>query len=232
MMQAAGQDVEMAKKSFVDSLPKAIAPVSQTRLRFEFLASPVRILGDWMTGVTGLKIEENTLFSVDGTVKARGLGTTRTIEADTVVFAIGDTVDRDFCVPTYNDAYVVVPQPRFPVGGISFEAYDPDAQKPLDRVFLGGWARQASTGLVGVARRDGENAAEAMLQYLHTQSPMPDLDNVVGKFEQRLIETHERVVDKGHLEKLEAAEQAEAQKLGREDFKFATNDEMLTAMGF
>jgi len=232
MMQAAGQDVEMAKKSFVDSLPKAIDPVSQTRLRFEFLASPVRILGDWMTGVTGLKIEENTLFSVDGTVKARGLGTTRTIEADTVVFAIGDTVDRDFCVPTYNDAYVVVPQPRFPVDGISFEAYDPDAQKPLERVFLGGWARQASTGLVGVARRDGENAAEAMLQYVHTQPPMPDLDNVVGKFEQRLMETHERVVDKGHLEKLEAAEQAEAQKLGREDFKFATNDEMLTAMGF
>jgi ferredoxin--NADP+ reductase len=148
MMRAAGQDVEMTKKSFVDALPKAIDPVSQTRLRFDFLASPVRILGDWMTGVTGLKVEENTLFAVDGTVKARGLGTTRTIEADTVVFAIGDTVDRDFCVPTYNDAYVVVPQPRFPVNGISFEAYDPDAQKPLERVFLGGWARQASTGLV------------------------------------------------------------------------------------
>jgi hypothetical protein len=71
-----------------------------------------------------------------------------------------------------------------------------------------------------------------MLQFLQTQPQMPDLDNVVDKFEARLMETHERVVDKHHLEKLAAAEQAEAQKLGREDFKFATNDEMLTAMGF
>jgi ferredoxin--NADP+ reductase len=189
-------------------------------------------MGDWMTGVTSLKVEENSLFAVDGTVKARGLGTTRQIEADTIIFAIGDTVDRDFCVPIYNDAYVSVPQPRFPVGGVSYEAYDPDTQKPLERIFLGGWARQASTGLVGVARRDGENAAEAMLQFLHSQPPMPDLDNVVEKFEQRLMETHQRVIDKSHLAKLGAAEKAEAKKRNLEDFKFADNEAMFTAMGF
>ncbi len=232
VMQAVGQDVEAARKNFVDALPKALDPVSQTCVRFEFLASPVRITGDWMSGVTGLKIEENTLLAVDGAVKARGLGTTRQIEGDTVIFAIGDTVDHDFCIPTFNDAYMALPQPHFPVGGVSYEAYDPDTQKPLARVFLGGWARQASTGLVGVARRDGENAAEAVLQYLNTQPPMPDLENVVDKFEQRLMETHQRVVDKSHLAKLETAEQDEAAKLGVDDFKFATNDEMFTAMGF
>jgi hypothetical protein len=61
---------------------------------------------------------------------------------------------------------------------------------------------------------------------------MPDLDNVVDKFEERLLETHQRVVNKMRLEKLEQAEQAEGQKLGAEEFKFATNDEMFTAMGF
>jgi hypothetical protein len=49
---------------------------------------------------------------------------------------------------------------------------------------------------------------------------------------QHLLETHQRVVDKMRLEKLEQAERAEAQKLGVEEFKFATNDEMFTAMGF
>jgi ferredoxin--NADP+ reductase len=127
---------------------------------------------------------------------------------------------------------MVVPQPRFPVGGVSFEAYDPDSQKPLERVFLAGWARQASTGLVGVARRDGENAAEAVIQYLNSQPPMRDLENVVDKFEQRLMETHQRVVDKNHLAKLEDAEQLEARKLGASEFKFATNDEMFIAMGY
>jgi ferredoxin--NADP+ reductase len=232
IMQAAGQDPVAAKAAFTDALPKALEPVTQTRFYFEFLASPVRIMGDWMSGVTGLKVEENTLFAVDGTVKARGTGNTHQIEADTVIFAIGDTVDRDFCVPIYNDTYVTVKEPRFPVDNLSYEAFNPDSNHPIERVFLAGWARKASTGLVGYARRDGENAAEAMLAYLQTQSHMRDLDNVVEKFEQRLEETHQRLVNKTYLAKLEEVEKAEAQKRGVEEFKFPTNDEMFTAMGF
>jgi len=232
IMQSVGQNPLVSKGAFLDALPKALEPVSQTRFRFEFLASPVRVLGDWMNGVNALKVEENTLVGTDGNVKARGTGNTRQIEADTIIFAIGDTVDRDFCVPIFNDAYMSAPQPRFPVEGVSYEAFNPDTNQPIDRVFLAGWARQASTGLVGVARRDGERAADAILQFLRSQGPMRDLDNVVEKFEQRVVETHERVVDKPHLTRLKIAETAEAQKLGLEDFKFATNDEMFTAMGY
>ena len=232
IMLSAGQDPQASKAAFLDALPKALNPVSSTRFRFEFLVSPVRVLGDWMNGVNALKVEDNTLVNADGHVKARGTGNTRQIEADTIIFAIGDTVDKDFCVPIFNDAYVSAPQPRFPVEGVSFEAFNPDTNQPIERVFLAGWARQASTGLVGVARRDGERSSEAVLQFLRSQGPMRDLDNVVEKFEQRLVETHERVVDKAHLVKLAVAETAEAQKLGIEDFKFATNDEMFTAMGY
>ena len=232
IMQSAGQNPLASKAAFMDALPKALKPVSSTRFRFEFLASPVRVLGDWMNGVSALKVEENTLVGVDGNVKARGTGNTRQIEADTIIFAVGDTVDKDFCVPVFNDAYMSAQEPHFPVEGVSFEAFNPDTNQLIERVFLAGWARQASTGLVGVARRDGERAAEAVLQFLRSQGPMRDLDNVVEKFEQRLTETHERVVDKAHLAKLAGAEIAEAQKLGLEDFKFATNDEMFTAMGY
>jgi ferredoxin--NADP+ reductase len=232
IMQAAGQDPSKAKGAFNEAFPKALSPVSQTRFRFDFLATPVRVMGNWMSGVTGLKVEENSLLAVDGNIKARGTGNTHIIEADTVIFAIGDTVDRDFCVPIYNDTYMTVKTPRFPVDSLSYEAYNPDSNEPLERVFLAGWARQASTGLVGYARRDGENAAEAMLAYLHTQPPMSDLDNVVDKFKQRLEETHQRLVDKNHLLKLETVEKAEAQKRALEEFKFPTNDEMFTAMEF
>jgi ferredoxin--NADP+ reductase len=232
MMRSVGQNPDVSKAAFLDALPKALDSVSSTRFHFEFLASPVRILGDWMNGVTGLKVEENTLVGVDGNVKARGTGNTRQIDVDTVIFAIGDTVDKDFCMPVMNDAYMSVPQPRFPVEGVSYEAFNPDTNQPMERVFLAGWARKPSTGLVGVARRDGEKAAEAILQFLQTLGPMRDLDNVVEKFEQRLVETHERLVDKAHLVKLTAAEIAEAHKLGLEDFKFGTNDEMFTAMGY
>jgi ferredoxin--NADP+ reductase len=167
---------------------------------------------------------------VDGNVKARGTGETRQIDGDSIIFAIGDTVDKDFCIPIFNDAYVANPQPRFPVAGISYEAFNPDVEQPIERVFLAGWARQASVGLVGVAHRDGERAAEAILAYLNTQPPMPDLENVVEKFEDRLMETHDRVVHKKQVIKLEEMEQAEAQRLGLEEFKFGTNEEMFAAM--
>ena len=232
IMQSVGQDPAASKQAFTDALPKAVERNSNTRFRFEFLDTPVRVMGDWISGVSGLKVEENSLLAVDGAVKARGTGNTHQIEADTIIFAIGDTVDRDFCVPVFNDSYVTVKEPRFPVEGVSYEALNPDTNQPMERVFLAGWARLASTGLVGYARRDGEKATEAVLAYLHTQPPMPDLENVVEKFESRLAETHEQLVDKPHLAKLEAVETNEAQKRGVEDFKFSTNEEMFTAMGY
>ena len=232
IMLAAGQDPLVAKTAFTDALPKALEAVSKTSFKFEFLATPMRVMGDWMSGVNGLKVEENSLLAVDGAVKARGTGITRTINADTVIFAIGDTVDKDFCVPIYNDAYMTVKDANFPVDNLSYEAFNPDTNQPMERVFLAGWARQASTGLVGYARRDGENAAEAMLAFMQTQAPMRDLENVVDKFTQRLEQTHQRIVNKSLLAKLEQAEQAEAQKRGLEEFKFPTNDEMFTAMGY
>jgi len=232
MMHAAGQDAAAAKAAFMDALPKALEKTSDTRFRFEFLATPVRVMGDWMNGVTGLKVEENTLVSTDGVIKARGTGNTRQIEADTIIFAIGDTVDKDFCVPIYNDTYMTVKEPRFSVDGLSYEAFNPDTNQSLERVFLAGWARQASTGLVGYARRDGENASKAMLSYLHSQPAMPDLDNVLDKFKERLAQTHDHLVDKVHLAKLEVAELAEAQERGVNEFKFSTNEAMFTAMGY
>lgn len=230
-MRAVDQDPDLLKKAFLDALPRALPPVSDTRLRFEFLASPVRVMGDWMSGVTGLKVEENSLAAVDGNVKARGTGNTHIIEGDTIVFAIGDTVDKDFCIPTFNDAYMTASQPRFPVDGISFEAFNPDTNQVIERVFLAGWSRQASTGLVGYARRDGEMAASAMLQYLATQPVLPDVEGMAQKIGRRIEEIHARVIDKHLLERLEQAESREAQRLGQEDFKYASNEEMLGSIG-
>jgi ferredoxin--NADP+ reductase len=231
MMQAVGQDVTAARQVFLDGLPKALPPVSTTRLKFDFLASPVRILGDWTHGVNALKIEDNTLSLSDGRIKAVGVGTSRQIEADSVIFAIGDTVDREFCLPTYGDAYCIHEQPAHPVDGISYEAYDLDANAPVESVFLGGWARQASTGLVGVARKDGENAAQAMLQYLQTRTPLSDLDQVYARFTGWLQATVPQLVTRQKLAGLQAAEQVEIQARSLEDYKFATNEEMLREMG-
>jgi len=230
VLKTVGQDVNDARQIFAGSLEKALEPISDTRFRFEFLASPVRIDGDCRK-VCGLEIEDNTLVAVNGTTKSRGLGTHRTLDVDTVIFCIGDGVDKDFCLPTRNTEYIKVTNPRFPVDDTSYEAYDGDYYRPFDNVFLAGWARQASYGLVGLARKDGENGAEAVLEFIHSLPLMPDPEAELRPFEQEFEKFNPYVVRKEKLPILEAAEQAEAEKRGLPEFKFDTNDEMLKIVG-
>ena len=168
IMEAIGQDVQAAKAYILSGLPKAMEPISATRFRFDFLASPTRIVGDETGKVIGLEVEDTTLVPKNGDTKARSLGTKRILDVDTVVFCIGDRVDDRFGLPVQWNEFVKNPSPNFPIDGISYEAYDQETGKPLEGVFMAGWSREASSGLVGVARKDGENGAKALLQYLQT----------------------------------------------------------------
>jgi len=225
LMTSLDQDINAIRELFTAPLAKSLEPVSATRFRFDFLASPKRILGEH-GHVVGLEVEENTLVMEGDVTRARGLGVTRRLDVDTVIFCIGDTVDSDFCLATQHNEYVKVIPPRFPVDGASYEAYDPLRKRPMENVFLAGWARQASTGLVGMARKDGENGAEAVLQYLKTVPPLLDPEADLRAFEKEFERISPRLVRKEMLVKLDAAEQAEALRCGQ-DFKYATNEEML-----
>ena len=95
-------------------------------------------------------------------------------------------------------------------------------------MFVGGWSRQASEGLVGIARKDGINAAKAVEQYLQTIQPiMSNLE----KFEEKMKSLPGPVITNEEIKKLEAVEEAEAQKRGMEEFKFSSNEDMLQAIG-
>ncbi len=166
VMEAVGQDVQAARDYILAGLSRALAPVSGTKLRFDFLASPTRILGDELGNVIGLEVEDTTLVADGSDTKARGLGTHRILDVEAVIFCIGDRVDESFGLPVSRNEFVKNPDPCYPVDGLSYEAYDPAAAAPIPGVFVAGWSREASSGLVGVARKDGENGAQALLQYL------------------------------------------------------------------
>jgi ferredoxin--NADP+ reductase len=231
IMKAVGQDIEAARQYFMSALPKALEPVSQTRFRFDFLASPSRIIGGERGEVRGLEVEDTTLVAENGDTKAKRLGSKRILPVDTLIFCIGDRVDENFGLPVRWNEFVKNPEPRFPVEGVSFEAFDPDANRPVDRVFVAGWSREASSGLVGVARKDGENGAQAVLQYLQNLTPLKYPDLVLQEFHERLSRLDKPVVTKAAWLQIEAVEQAEAGRLGLEAFKFGTNEELLTAAG-
>jgi ferredoxin--NADP+ reductase len=229
---AVGQNVDEAKDYILSALPKGLEQVSKTRFYFDFLASPSRILGNEQGYVIGLEVEDTTLVCSEGEVQAKRLGTRRILNVDTVIFCIGDKVDESFGLPVRMNAFVKNPNPLHPVEGLSFEAYDPDLNRPIDRVFVAGWSREASSGLVGVARKDGENGAKAVLDYLQSAPRLVDPRSILDEFATKLENLNKPVIHKTDLQKLVEAELMEAEKLGLPAFKFASNDEMLTAMGF
>jgi len=222
IMQAVHQDPEAAKASILEALPKALPKVSNTRFRFEFLASPVQMLEDAEGNLTQVELEDNILVEANGDTKARGTGNKRRLDVETVVFAIGDKVDESFGLPTEWSEFVKSQTPRFPIDGTSYES-------TFEDIFVGGWSRKASSGLVGIARKDGTNAAKAVWQYLQqTRQPMePDTEALTAKIKS----LNKPVVMKENVKKLEEAELAQAKQQGLEAFQFDNNEEMLKVMG-
>ncbi len=222
IMQAVHQDPAAARTMILEALPKALTKVSDTKFRFEFLASPVQMLGDSDGNLTQVEIEDNILIEKNGDTKPKGTGNKRRLEVETVVFAIGDKVDDTFGLPVEWNEFVKSENPRYPVDGNSFET-------PFEDVFVGGWSRKASSGLVGYARKDGTNASKAVSQYLQTKQPIEvSSDTLLEK----LRGLGKPIIMKDDIKKLEAIESAEAKKRGLEAFKFDSNEEMLQAMGF
>jgi len=223
-MAAIGQNPAEAKAQILEALPKAQPSKSTTRFRFEFLASPVQMLGGEDGIVNGLEVEDNNLVLQDDEAKAKGTGHKRVIQVDSVIFAIGDKVDESFGLPTQWNEYSKSPQPRFPVDDISYEAYNPATNSLIDDVFVAGWSRKASSGLVGYARKDGINGAKAVLQYLQTL-PLVEPDEAALKA--RLKKLGKPFVTLSDVRKLVEIETEIARQRGLEFFKFGTNEEML-----
>ena len=219
-LQAVGQDPAHARATILEALPKADPKLSDTRFRFEFLCSPVQMIGDDQDRLTQIELEDNILVLKDGETKARGTGNKRLLDVDTVIFAIGDKVDESFGLPVEWNEFVKSKEPKYPIEGVSYES-------GFDGLFVGGWSRQASHGLVGYARKDGINAAKAVLQYLQTQTPKGASAQTVIDRVESLPKT---VITKEDIKGLESVEAAEAAKRGLEEFKFATNEEMLAAI--
>jgi ferredoxin/flavodoxin---NADP+ reductase len=219
-LQVIKQDLEVGRHKILDSLAKPDPKTENAKFHFDFLASPTAMIGE-NGKMTKLEVEDNTL-SLKGTdVKAVGTGNKRTLEMETVIFAIGDKVEETFGLPVEWNEFVKNKEPRFPVDGLSYES-------SIEGVFVGGWSRKASEGLVGYARKDGVNAARAVLQYLQTKQPAGLSTETVAA---RIKGLNKPIVMKEDVKRLEAVEAEEAKKRGLEEFKFASNEEMLQAVG-
>jgi ferredoxin/flavodoxin---NADP+ reductase len=111
-----------------------------------------------------------------------------------------------------------------------FQAYDETTGKIVDGIFLAGWARKASEGLVGIAKRDGDWCAEVVTRYLATKTPSSHTSSkvVLDKLTS-ILKTHKsHAVDAKGLRILESIEKhhkGATDCIG--EFKYSSNQEMI-----
>jgi ferredoxin--NADP+ reductase len=216
-----------------DELTKALAarpePPERTaaRLRFRFLASPKRVVAE-NGRVIGLDVEETRLERKGDRINAVGTGEISRIPCDTVVFAVGDRVDERFGLPYKDGLYVTTPNAEQDPGA-AYEVWDPESKRPLTGVFVVGWSRRASDGVVGRARLDAETGIKRVLGALGTKPPRPaaDADRLIAEVMATLKKAGTTPVTYEDVKRIEEEERARAAQAGVEELKFKSNAEML-----
>jgi len=179
--------------------------------------------------VTGLEVEENRLERKGDRIVAIGTGETSVIPADTVVFAVGDRVDEDAGLPYKDGLYLTVPGED---PAAAYQVLDPAAGKAQPGVFVVGWARRASDGVVGRARLDAETGIKHVAGYLAARPKRrrAEAEQAVESLRQTLAERGAALVDYAAVQRLEAEEKARAAADKVEEFKFRSDREMLDAI--
>ncbi|MBM4121417.1 MAG: FAD-binding protein [Nitrospira sp.] len=230
-LEAVGQNPDEIFKCMTDEFTKCEPLKTPSKMGFRFLASPRRVLTDGQHRVRALEMEETKLEPKGQDTAAVGLKQYYEFPCDSVVFAVGDRVDETVGLPYKNGIFLTSPhKTNNEPDDALFQAFDEASGTVIPGVFLTGWARKASEGLVGVAKRDGEWCAEVVSRYLETRQPCDrstikgTLRLLRGLFEKRKVQTTDAAA-------LRLLEKAEKEHGGSHDcigeFKFHSNQEML-----
>ncbi len=197
------------------------------KLTFRFLCSPKEIHAGRGGRIDHLTVTENVLVERNGATAAKATDRTVDLDVDTMIFAIGDVQDPNVGLPYGPEGYVTNANSHDPKQP-SFEVFDPERGEVVEGMFVAGWARRASDGLVGVARHDGEVGAERVLQYLQNlgRRKHGSVHDVWMHLDRKGVE----LVSKDDLEFLANSETREALARGLNYFKFGDDQEMLRAI--
>jgi len=227
---AVGQNADEVLKGLTGEFTKCEPKISETKMGFKFLASPKRILVDGNNRVRGLEMEDNKLDPKGEDTVAIGIKQYYEFPCDAVIFAVGDKVDETVGLPYKSGMFITNPNKtgNDPDDAL-FQAYDEATGKVVEGVFLAGWARKASEGLVGIAKRDGDWCAEVVGRYISTKTPRSHSDAkvVLDKLAAILTTRKSHPVDMKSLRILESSEKGHRGEGCIGEFKYVSNQEMI-----
>jgi ferredoxin/flavodoxin---NADP+ reductase len=225
-LEMAGQNVEEIIEKFVGST----TPPANQRLRFRYLCSPTKVLGNSDGRVEGLEVELNTLVVENGRTAAKGTGQRTQIPLDCVIYAIGDQVDGSLGLPYARGAFVTNPSELAgDPNPAHYQPYDSATQQVVEGIFLTGWSRNASVGLVGVAKQDAERGMKVVNAYLASKEGFDSavVDQKIEAVMDKLEENNVSYATKDDVALLEAVEKDEARKRNTWEYKYSSDEEML-----
>ena len=227
-LEAVGQDVnKVAEDTFPILAKPAADQQGPGRLLFRFLSSPSSIHTDASGRINRLRVAQNVLIQRDGNMACKATERTSDLDVDTMIFAIGDAADPSVGLPCGPEGYLINPDTTDPHRA-AYEVYDKERSCAMEGVYVVGWARKASEGLVGIARHDAEVGAVHVLKFLESA---PEKDSASPAEIKRSIESKGvRVVDKADLEHLAKAEEEQARAKGIAWFKFSDDESMLASI--
>jgi ferredoxin/flavodoxin---NADP+ reductase len=228
-LEIAGQNVEEIIEKFVGTT----TPPPNQKLRFRYLCSPVKVVANSEGKVAGLEVELNKLVVENGRTAPKGTGQFTQFPLDCVIYAIGDQVDASLGLPFARGAFVTNPAelPGDP-NPAHYQPYDPDTQQILEGIFLTGWSRNASVGLVGVAKQDAERGMKVVNAYIASREGFDQviveqkIEAVMDKLEEKKVS----FVTKADIAVLEAVEKEEAKKRNTWEYKYASDEDMLNVI--
>ena len=224
-----GQDVSpenVFERHFRRLLDPSFTPI-EPRLSFRFLSSPTAILKDASGRIAKIEVAENDFVLRNGATVAVPTEETVTLDVDTLIFAIGDKHDRKLGLPMGPDGYATEPDPEHP-NEPHFEVWNPGSESIMPGRYVVGWARRASTGLVGIARHDGEVGASKTIDFVMTAADSGTMNEneILSVLENKGM----RVVTKADLALLGGVEEREAKKRNLTSFKFSDDEDMFKAI--
>lgn len=225
-----GQDVSAEKVLALHfrHLGEAGHVAKTPRLALRFLSSPTAIVPDSRGRIAQLEIAENDLvLKSDGSTAAVPRHERSVLECDTLIFAIGDRHDAKVGLPMGPEGFATEPVLEA-AGQHSYQLWDPQSRCPLPGKYVVGWARRASTGLVGIARHDAEMGAGQVLEFVNKMAdPATAGEEEIRRY---LAAKGLRTVSKADLELLSAAEfrEAAARQLGW--FHYSSDEAMFQAI--
>ncbi|MGH9939062.1 MAG: FAD-dependent oxidoreductase, partial [Blastocatellia bacterium] len=166
-LEAVGEDLETNYKGLTKHVnTKSKEGESPTRMLFRFLSAPTEVVCDETGNLRALRVENTELVKRGDSLSAKGTGEFYDIECDTLVFAIGDRVDETLGLPCSGVEYIKNPNPDPDnPGDESYQVFDPETGRVCEGLFVIGWSRQASDGVVGRAKQDGERGMAVVNRY-------------------------------------------------------------------